>query len=93
MNDPKQGKHVSKISLLKQVGISNKIKEVREKTMLRDNYNYFVGDQDYHTNLFLKFKKKHISDIYDKYILSSASYSLRILLVLITFISVSINES
>ena len=72
--------------------ISNKIKEMREKTMIRDNYNYFVGDQDYHTNHFLKFKKKHISDNYEKHLLSSSSYSLRILIVLLSLISVSLNE-
>ena len=61
--------------------------------MFRDNYNDFVGDQDYYTNLFLRFKRKHVSDHYEKFLLSSATFSLRILLVIMSLMSLSLSES
>jgi hypothetical protein len=42
-------------------GIFNsKIREARDKTMYRDNWNYFVGDNDYKTDLLLRFQEKHM---------------------------------
>ena len=34
---------------------NTKIREARDKTMYRDNWNYFVGDNDFKTDLLLRF--------------------------------------
>ena len=34
---------------------NSKIREARDKTMYRDNWNYFVGDNDFKTDFFLRF--------------------------------------
>ena len=41
-------------------GINLKLREQRDKTMYRDNYNYFVGDNEYKTDFFLRFHDKNI---------------------------------
>ena len=38
---------------------NSKIRETRDKTMYRDNWNYFVGDNDFKTDMFLRFQEKH----------------------------------
>ncbi len=48
--DPKKKKEISKIG-----GFNSKIRESRDKTMYRDNWNYFVGDNDYKTDALLRF--------------------------------------
>ena len=58
---------------------------MRDKTILRDNWNYFVNDEDSKTDVILRFKKPHIKNLYEKHLIASSAYSLRILLGLITF--------
>ena len=62
----------------------HKIKEMREKTMLRDNWNYFVNDEESKTDTILRFKKPHTKTLYEKHLIASSAYSLRIILGLAT---------
>ena len=52
--------------------------------MLRDNWNYFVNDEDSKTDAILRFKKPHIKSLYEKHLIASSAYSLRIVLGLAT---------
>lgn len=54
----------------KIMGFQSKIREIREKMMYRDNWNYFVGDPDFKTDTFLRFREKHIKYQYEKFILA-----------------------
>ena len=80
----KQPKKVSKGGVA-QNSNKNTVKETRDKTILRDNWNYFVSDDDAKTDAILRFKKPHIKNLYEKHLIASSAYSLRILLGLITF--------
>ena len=72
----------------KQLVFNGKIRESREKTMYRDNWNYFVGDSDYKTDALLRFQEKHMKYQYHKFLLASSAYSLRILLTLTTLLNI-----
>lgn len=61
--------------------------------MYRDNWNYFVGDNDFKTDMFLRFQEKHTKYLYHKFLLASSAYSLRVLLVLATMINLYLSSS
>jgi hypothetical protein len=77
---PKKGEKLNILGFQNQ----NKVKEMREKTMLRDNWNYFVNDEDSKTDTILRFKKPHIKSLYEKHLIASSAYSLRIMIGLAT---------
>jgi hypothetical protein len=77
---PKKGEKLNIMGYQNQ----NKVKEMREKTMLRENWNYFVNDEDSKTDTILRFKKPHIKSLYEKHLIASSAYSLRIILGLAT---------
>jgi hypothetical protein len=81
--DTKKKKEIQKIG-----GFNSKIRESRDKTMYRDNWNYFVGDNDYKTDALLRFQEKHMKFQYHKFLIASSAYSLRILLGLTTLLNV-----
>jgi hypothetical protein len=81
--DPKKKKEVAKIG-----AFNSKIRESRDKTMYRDNWNYFVGDNDYKTDALLRFQEKHMKFQYHKFLIASSAYSLRILLGLTTLLNI-----
>jgi hypothetical protein len=39
-----------------QLDQRNKVVELRERIITRDNWNYFVGDQEFKTDFFLRFQ-------------------------------------
>jgi len=82
--DPKKKKEIQKLG----GSFNSKIREARDKTMFRDNYNYFVGDNDYKTDVFLRFQEKHMKFQYHKFLIASSAYSLRILLGLTTLLNI-----
>ena len=57
---------------------------MRDKTILHDNWNYFVNDDDSKTDCILRFKKPHIKNLYEKHLIASSAYSLRIMMGFIT---------
>jgi hypothetical protein len=81
--DVKKKKEISKLL----GGFNSKIRESRDKTMYRDNWNYFVGDTDYKTDALLRFQEKHMKFQYQKFLIASSAYSLRILLGLTTLLN------
>lgn len=58
----------------------SKFKDLREKTITRENWNYFVGDTEFKTDNFLRFKQPIIIQQYEKHLIASSAYSLRIVL-------------
>ena len=44
----------------KIIGGQNRFKDLRERTLTRDNWNYFVGDQEYKTDMFLRLHESNI---------------------------------
>jgi len=57
--------------------------------MTRDHWNYFVGDSEYKTDPFLRFSNSFIKGQYQKHLIASSAYSLRILLVLLQIIHIA----
>jgi hypothetical protein len=57
-----------------------KLKEMRDKTIAKDNWNYFVADSEYKTDLLLRFKTPFIQQQYEKHLIASSMYSLRVVL-------------
>jgi len=51
---------------------------MREKIILRDNWNYFVGDQEYKTDIWLRFLTPISNFVYEKYVAASCQYSQRV---------------
>ena len=84
----KKIKEVQKIG-----GFNSKIRESRDKTMYRDNWNYFVGDTDYKTDSLLRFQEKHMKYQYHKFLLASSAYSVRILLTLATVLNLYLTNT
>lgn len=93
MKDDGGGKFSQKKSFGKQMGLQSKIRDMREKMMMRDNWNCFVGDADYKTDAVLRFKEKHIKYQYEKFLLASSAYSLRVMLSIMAIASLWISES
>jgi hypothetical protein len=86
-------KNTSNMSVKSTGGVFNKVKEMRERTIARDNWNYFVGDPDYKTNFFLQFKSPFISMQYSKHLIASSVFSLRIMCQLIFLVNLFIASS
>ena len=84
----KKIKEVQKIG-----GFNSKIRESRDKTMYRDNWNYFVGDTDFKTDSLLRFQEKHMKYQYHKFLLASSAYSVRILLTLATVLNLYLTNT
>jgi len=59
----------------------NPVQELRDKSMQKDKWNMFVGDRRYKTNSLLQFLDRFTKNIYEKQLLPTASYSVRLLLV------------
>ena len=64
-----------------------KHRDLRERIIARDNWNFFVSDEEYRTDFFMRFKTPFIQQQYEKSLIYSSVYSLRILLVAITALS------
>ena len=43
------------MKMAKGLGVS-KFRDIRDKTMARDNWNIFVGDNEFKTDVFLRFQ-------------------------------------
>ena len=50
--------------------------------MARDNWNYFVGEQDFKTDFLLRFKSPLTKVQYEKHLFASSVFSLRLVLTL-----------
>lgn len=70
-----------------------KIRDLREKIMTRESWNFFVGDEDYKTNFFLQFRSPFVANVYEKHLLASSIYSMRVILFLITIINLCLFQS
>ena len=51
LKQPKQKKSSPTVTVAKNLNF----KEVRDKTIIRESFNYFVGDPEYKTDFFLRF--------------------------------------
>ena len=90
-NDTETVSNTRSVRLLKKSGqiaqnkvtsvTGNKVKEIRDKTIHRDNWNYYVQDEDLKTDFFLRFKDSAVSQHYAKHLVSSSAYSLKVVLI------------
>lgn len=71
----------------------SKNREHREKIINKENWNYFVGDQDYKTDHFLNFKSPVTQMQFEKHVFASSAYSLRGLLLIVALLSYLIFHS
>ena len=60
---------------------TNRFSEIREKSLRKDNWNLFVGDTKYTTNFFMQFKDSFTKKLYDRHLIQSGLYSLRLILI------------
>ena len=60
----------------------NQIASLLEKSQQRQNWNFFVGDQRYRTDFFLRFLTPTTARMYEIQFLSGSLYSSRIWLIL-----------
>ena len=49
--------------------------------MRKDNWNLFVGDTKFKTNFFMQFKDAFTKKLYDRHLITSGIYSLRLILI------------
>ena len=63
-------------------GLTGRIKEMRDRTIIRENWNWFVNEDDNKTDFFLRFLKPHTKNQYGKYLFAASAYSLRIQMIL-----------
>jgi len=63
---------------------------MRENTLHRDNYNYYVGDKEYKTNFFLRFLSKSTKDLYIKQLNASSKLNYRAILLFLATFSVAL---
>ena len=64
-----------------------KFKEMREKTILKDNWNLFVSDPEFKTDFLLRFKTSSTQQLYEKHLISSSKYSLRVMMMVVSAIN------
>ena len=66
-------------------GYQSEICQLRENSLKKDNWNLYVGDVKYKTNFFLQFKNQFTKNIYQKHLYKSSLYSLRAMLIVMSF--------
>mmetsp|Transcript_39560 Transcript_39560/g.38068 ORF Transcript_39560/g.38068 Transcript_39560/m.38068 type:complete len:180 (+) Transcript_39560:30-569(+) len=67
--------------------------DLRNNCIKKDSWNIFVGDPQYKTNFFLQFKNQFIETIYERYILKSALYSIRLIIIMMGFVIIQFYDS
>ena len=50
---------------------------MRDRTIIQENWNWFVNEEDNKTDFFLRFLKPHTKNQYGKYLFATQAYSLR----------------
>ena len=60
----------------------------RENSIKRDNWNLLVGDARYKTNFFLRFNDAGVRIIYEKSLLPTAYYSIRLFIIMICLVDI-----
>lgn len=63
---------------------------MRDKTITRDFWNFFTGDEENKTDFFLQFKNEFTNIQYKKHLISSSLYSLRFLLLALSIADIYI---